>query len=428
MVRLKFVRCKHYCGNYRVTLLDWSFRAVSGTTGWLFAAKTTARLFQAFVSIATACLFGIEIARIRCLILCVVSKHFFLIRQNRTSTKLYFRVFKQNSHTTGNHEYPAEVLISTGSFQESIMTEFDWLHLTFSPSSYINHLVLNFDCSDPEFKRKMRLTAVAICWFSRCYVDVTGEDIRYTDNAELLADDSASALKVFKPDDAPLERLTPDTVFSALLHASEAAAIGAITTAQRNYDWPFERRWASRKPNDDQIEHAEVFREIWGNPFRFPEFKPEWRTREVLNLAESVYTQRLADRSFDPALMSILTDALEESGCPTATQVVFPVRVLVSGVNRKWSVHINDGKPSYGKDPAVFAHARRREAVSFAMQTYKVVSWEKYTRYWLGYGQGIRTAAHPVIEHLRNGETHFRGCWALDLIRGKTCTAAKSRG
>lgn len=54
---------------------------------------------------------------------------------------------------------------------------------------------------------------------------------------------------------------------------------------------------------------ADLFRDIFGNPFRSVEFRLEWFTSDVLLLARGIY----ADRAFDR--MPILADALQDAGC-----------------------------------------------------------------------------------------------------------------
>jgi hypothetical protein len=57
---------------------------------------------------------------------------------------------------------------------------------------------------------------------------------------------------------------------------------------------------------------AELFREIFGNPFRSVSFDPSWRTSDVLLLAQGIYAERAFDR------MPILADALQDAGCDSA--------------------------------------------------------------------------------------------------------------
>ena len=55
-----------------------------------------------------------------------------------------------------------------------------------------------------------------------------------------------------------------------------------------------------------------LIRDIRGNPFRPVSFSPDWRTSDVMLLANGIYAERAFDR------MPILADALEEAGCDHA--------------------------------------------------------------------------------------------------------------
>ena len=58
--------------------------------------------------------------------------------------------------------------------------------------------------------------------------------------------------------------------------------------------------------------HAELLREVIGNPFRPIAFDPAWRTSTVIALARGVYDDKAFDR------MPILADALQDAGCENA--------------------------------------------------------------------------------------------------------------
>ncbi len=61
---------------------------------------------------------------------------------------------------------------------------------------------------------------------------------------------------------------------------------------------------------DEQFAHqAHLLREIFGNPFAYPFFKPKWRTTDVMLLAQGIYDAKAFDR------MPILADALQDAGC-----------------------------------------------------------------------------------------------------------------
>ena len=52
-----------------------------------------------------------------------------------------------------------------------------------------------------------------------------------------------------------------------------------------------------------------LFREVFGNPFRPVTFSPEWRTDTAVSLAQQMYESR------DFGAMPILADALQDAGC-----------------------------------------------------------------------------------------------------------------
>jgi hypothetical protein len=69
----------------------------------------------------------------------------------------------------------------------------------------------------------------------------------------------------------------------------------------------------------EQIIHADLLREIFGNPFRPITINPAWQTRTVVALAQAAYEDRILPAgTLDTARLAILADALEEAGCDTA--------------------------------------------------------------------------------------------------------------
>jgi hypothetical protein len=61
--------------------------------------------------------------------------------------------------------------------------------------------------------------------------------------------------------------------------------------------------------DSERAVQAELFRDIFANPFRLVALKRSWITATVAAIAQSVYTDRAFDR------LPILADALEEVGC-----------------------------------------------------------------------------------------------------------------
>jgi hypothetical protein len=94
------------------------------------------------------------------------------------------------------------------------------------------------------------------------------------------------------------------------------SAAGKVLSAYRpDYGWVWEV--LAYGPDDGEYGEAsnelrcqaELFRCVFGNPFRPVVFAPQWRTSDVVALARSIYESR------DFSAMPILTDALMDAGC-----------------------------------------------------------------------------------------------------------------
>lgn len=168
--------------------------------------------------------------------------------------------------------------------------------------------------------------------------------------------------------------------------------------------------WSKRLDLRTQL--AALLRDIVGNPFRpvvlpeeatvpsvpladFHGMNPEqfrdalrkrgwlrcpWLTPDVLGIAQAAYGERNSDGTLEWDRLVVLSDALEESGCPTHD--ICPVC---------------EGAGSVG--------------TNFGSSKYDVSRCRKC---W-----GKLTAPHPLLAALRSEGPHYRGFWALDLILGK---------
>jgi len=68
--------------------------------------------------------------------------------------------------------------------------------------------------------------------------------------------------------------------------------------------------WSKRSANLEELRsQADLFRCVFGNPFRTVTIDPAWQTATVTSLAEAIYQERAFDR------LPILADALEDAGC-----------------------------------------------------------------------------------------------------------------
>jgi hypothetical protein len=83
---------------------------------------------------------------------------------------------------------------------------------------------------------------------------------------------------------------------------------------------------------------ADLLREIFGNPFANPFFKPAWRTSDVMLLAQGIYEERAFDR------MPILADALQDAGCDSEYILTHCRDTALTNVRGCWVVDLVLGK------------------------------------------------------------------------------------
>ena len=116
------------------------------------------------------------------------------------------------------------------------------------------------------------------------------------------------------------------------------------------------------------------------------DWQEPWLTLLVLSLAEAVYKERTQTGKLDKERLAILSDAMEEAGCPneitTMCQLCRGAGVLEDEVGADYPC-IGCSK-SYGRA-----------------------------------GSGKQRYPHPFLTHLRSPDPHVRGCWVIDLLLGK---------
>lgn len=105
---------------------------------------------------------------------------------------------------------------------------------------------------------------------------------------------------------------------------------------------------------------------------------------------ELAKVEELPHGMLDPQRLKILSDALEEAGCEQEECGECPVL-------RKAKIN-SDG--SYDRD-----------------MVEEVIEWGKAKKQCRCGGTGKVT--HSILTHLRSPDSHYRGCWAIDLILGK---------
>jgi len=192
------------------------------------------------------------------------------------------------------------------------MTEAEWLACddTEPMLVFLNHRMTD---------RKSRLFACACCRQIWNYVsnsalrNAVEVSERFADQEATQSQLSAAARKARRVAsdlrEAAMANTPPSNWATGSYPAAEAAAlvalkgIGLVRTAARL------ARAALLINEVETIDHADLLRDIFGNPFRPVSFNPEWRSDTVLALAHQVYEAR------DFSAMPILADALQDAGC-----------------------------------------------------------------------------------------------------------------
>ncbi len=214
-------------------------------------------------------------------------------------------------------------------------------------------------CKDPERmkkalpsgnSRKRRLFACACC--RRGWQLITQESRKELEMAECLADGKAkrkqldpvreAAARTYHeapPDETRSQRDQRHTAWMACRHASGAeiiraafnsaillsnllgtVAAGPLPNDGMGLHNPESRAWDhfyGKAKRIEKIWQAGILRDLFGNPFRPITLAPAHRTPTVVSLARAAYDERhLPSGEFDPLRLSVLADALEETGAP----------------------------------------------------------------------------------------------------------------
>lgn len=163
-------------------------------------------------------------------------------------------------------------------------------------------------------ERKQRLFAVACA--RRVLELATSSNARHAlDVAEQFADGTSSKADLRKACDAAIRDsndLDPEEASFDEYRAEWAltAAINAATDRKQQLIYAAEcARDASNTADAEQEAQCQLFREIFGNPFRPVTVNPEWLTSDVMFLAQGIYDEKAFDR------MPILADAIQDAGC-----------------------------------------------------------------------------------------------------------------
>jgi hypothetical protein len=197
------------------------------------------------------------------------------------------------------------------------MTELDW-----DQSNAPNHLIqyLRETAGILRVKRgrrKLRLFGCACC---RRILHLLPDrrSSEAIEIAELFAEGRISA-RVLKEAQLYANSVPPQGITDSLWNAHNAAssavyalcAYATVDPIRARSHVGIALRWVSGV-QDERAEmevHAQLLRDIFGNPFRPVSIDPRWLTSTVVDLANAIYDERAFNR------MPILADALMDAGC-----------------------------------------------------------------------------------------------------------------
>jgi hypothetical protein len=201
------------------------------------------------------------------------------------------------------------------------MTEAEWLRSK-NPEAMLDFLGRN------ARGRKLRLFAAACARRSFAWLPREPRALEVVRTAELLADGQVGRADLQKARRALGGRMPVGLVWTARAKPADAA-----------------RFWVQVRSLGARQRHADVLREIFGNPFRpRPAVAPAWQTPQVVALAQAAYEEReLPSGTLDNSRLAVLADALEEAGC-TDGELLGHLRSPGPHVRGCWAVDLLTGR------------------------------------------------------------------------------------
>jgi hypothetical protein len=112
--------------------------------------------------------------------------------------------------------------------------------------------------------------------------------------------------------------------------------LGVVVRAQQ-------ARARGEAKSDEAAAQADLFRDIFGNPFRPVSLCPDWMMPTVASLAQAAYDERLLSGELDATRLSVFSDSLEEAGC-TDEAILSHLRSPGPHVRGCWAVDLILGK------------------------------------------------------------------------------------
>jgi hypothetical protein len=195
------------------------------------------------------------------------------------------------------------------------MTETEWLNSTNPDDLYLDRFA-----STPRPMRKLQLFACGCC--RQIWEYITDTRCRAAvEVAELLADGLAGEAEfdaVFDAVEAACDEMIesyPESIEQGAAYAAQmalrapsdaaypVASVLALTSSACDHAELLNRNLAAL---------ADLFRDVFGNPYRPVAADPGWLSPTAVALARGIYTERAFDR------LPILADALQDAGCENA--------------------------------------------------------------------------------------------------------------
>ncbi len=191
---------------------------------------------------------------------------------------------------------------------------------------------------------------------------------------------------------------------------------------------------------DDRFWIAAMLREVFGNPFRpvtlpvrqkcadgatCPQHGCHWLTPTVVSLAQAAYQERGGRcpggcRVLHGPRKEANVYVLYEHAGPDSAWVVCPT---CHGTGRTGDGHLDRGRLAVLSDALEEAGCPDGEQCGLCEGDGKVRPW-RYPQSFHVVGacegcHGTGRVPHPLLAHLRSPGPHVRGCWAVDLVLGK---------
>jgi hypothetical protein len=170
------------------------------------------------------------------------------------------------------------------------VTEKEWLRWNFTQS-----MVRYVSGSSP---RKLRLFACHCC--RRVWAGLSNANRAAVETAENFADGLASPVEL-------------EAVQLLLGESGEVGGVGWYVSGSKAFQAAQaairDASQLAESPTAEVAAHAQLLRDIFGNPFRWETFAREWRTDTAVTLARQMYESR------EFSAMPILADALQDAGC-----------------------------------------------------------------------------------------------------------------